>query len=323
MKQKRNRKSSKKWISLIVVLLSVLTVYIQLFMDQKAMSMEDKPIHGADLFSITYEKEMKELKMNSQRIIDLVEDQAKREIVPDNSLKGETVVTEQKITEKEESILAKDDIETNKEEKKQLTPPSNNGTTVYLTFDDGPSLSTDSILQSLGDYGATATFFMLEPNMRKFPNQLKATIKEGHVPALHGVTHDKRKFYKSDQSPLLEMKQTQDTLVELTGITTNLIRTPYGSTPHLTSSQKKVLFDAGFLRWDWTVDSEDWKYTNGEYVRKVMKDIRKVHEANKPIIILLHDRQTTADYLQELLDNLHKEGYNLKGLDESLLPHHF
>ncbi|WP_246200038.1 polysaccharide deacetylase family protein [Salirhabdus euzebyi] len=195
--------------------------------------------------------------------------------------------------------------------------------TVYITFDDGPSNNTDELLEVLKSYQAKATFFMLEPNMRKYPDATKAIIRDGHVPGLHGVSHNKQKFYESKNSVISEMKQTQVTLKSITGISSNLIRTPYGSSPHLTSSQLDECVLNGFIVWDWTIDSEDWKYKKGEYVQKVIHELKSFSSIEKPVVILLHDKKTTIDYLPNLLSYLDKEDYELDAMNEQMNPYHF
>lgn len=194
---------------------------------------------------------------------------------------------------------------------------------VYLTFDDGPSAYTASILETLSSYGMKATFFMLEPNMKKYPDGLNQIINEGHVPALHGVTHDVSKIYRSEQTVVDEMIQGQETLLSLTGELTHLIRTPYGSAPYMTPSYKEAVQAAGFQLWDWTIDSHDWKYKNGEFVGQVIQQMENYRYKSSPIIILLHDRKTTAEHLPSLLKYLESHGYETDVLNEKLSAYNF
>ncbi len=191
----------------------------------------------------------------------------------------------------------------------------------YLTIDDGPTEVDGEILDLLAEYGAKATFFMLEPPMRQFPDVVKRIVEEGHVPALHGVTHDVKKFYRSKQSVLDEMHAAQKTLEELTGVRATLIRTPYGSSPNMTPAYKQAVAEHGYQLWDWNVDSRDWKYTNGKYVEHAIQQIEYVSKKGEDPIILIHSRRTTLNHLPKLLDYLVEQGYSLEGLDESMVPY--
>lgn len=194
---------------------------------------------------------------------------------------------------------------------------------VYLTFDDGPSAYTTSILETLHSFGMKATFFMLEPNMKKYPDELNQIINEGHVPALHGVSHDVSKIYRSEQTVVDEMNQGQETLLNLTGELTHLIRTPYGSAPYMKPSYKEAVQAAGFQLWDWTIDSHDWKYKNGEFVGDVIQQMENYRYKSSPIVILLHDRKSTAEHLPDLLKYLQSHGYEIDVLNEKLSAYNF
>lgn len=194
---------------------------------------------------------------------------------------------------------------------------------IYLTFDDGPSAYTDQIIESLKKFDMKATFFMLEPNMRAYPEQLQAIINAGHVPALHGVSHNTAIIYQSEKTVVDEMVIAQATLKNLTGQFTHLIRTPYGSAPYMKPSYKQAVEEAGFQLWDWTVDSEDWKYRNGEFVIRVIQQLENFQFKERPLVILLHDRKSTAEHLPDLLTYLKAKGYETELLNEQLTAYHF
>ncbi|RAS91770.1 polysaccharide deacetylase [Priestia endophytica] len=194
---------------------------------------------------------------------------------------------------------------------------------VYLTFDDGPSAATDNILKILRNYHAKATFFMLEPHIREHPDLVKQMIKEGHGLGLHGVTHDVKHFYHSEETVLNEMNEDQKTLEEITGFHSDLIRPPYGSVPYLIDSFREKLDSKGYKLWDWTVDSNDWNLTNGEYVNSTIKQIKQVEQKGEPIIVLMHDKESTEEHLPKLLNWLTQEGYQTKKIDDSIKPYHF
>lgn len=225
----------------------------------------------------------------------------------------------------QDSSSQKDDSESVKEGTIEQEPvtETDNMKTVYLTFDDGPSAFTSNILDTLRSYQMKATFFMLEPNMRAYPDQLKQIIDQGHIPALHGVTHNISKIYRSEKTVVDEMYTGQQTLLNLTGTITHLIRTPYGSAPYMKPEYKEAVKAAGFQLWDWTIDSQDWKYQNAEYVTHVINQLENYRYPESPIVILLHDRKTTAEHLPALLDYLQTNGYHTEILTEKLAAYHF
>ena len=61
---------------------------------------------------------------------------------------------------------------------------------VYLTFDDGPTPeTTPTILDILRKYQIRATFFMVGDNVRKYPEQYKSIVADGHQVGNHTHNH--------------------------------------------------------------------------------------------------------------------------------------
>ena len=61
---------------------------------------------------------------------------------------------------------------------------------VYLTFDDGPiPEATPFILDTLREFGAKATFFMVGDNVRKYPELYTRILAEGHQVGNHTHNH--------------------------------------------------------------------------------------------------------------------------------------
>ncbi|WP_341356968.1 polysaccharide deacetylase family protein [Rossellomorea sp. y25] len=192
--------------------------------------------------------------------------------------------------------------------------------TVYITFDDGPNENTKAILKVLNQYGAKASFFMLEPNMKKHSEAVRQMVEEGHSVGLHGVTHDVSEIYQSSKSVVGEMVTAQSTLESITGIRSELIRVPYGSVPNMKPEYLTAVKKEGFRLWDWNVDSEDWKFHSGEYVQSVVDQLAYFPYENQSKVILMHEKHTTLAYLDSLLKKLNDQGYNMKTLTEEMDP---
>lgn len=194
--------------------------------------------------------------------------------------------------------------------------------TVYLTFDDGPHKVSDQILSILDEFDAKATFFMLDGNMRKFPDAVKRMAEAGHSLGAHGVSHDKTKIYQSPQTVVAEMDQTLNTIKEITGIDSTLIRTPYGSAPYMKDPYKKAISDKGYRMWDWNVDSKDWYYRDKRLVDNTISQVAEKAKKEEPLVILLHEREETLAQLPQLLDYLKKQNYQFKALGAEMTPIH-
>ena len=58
-----------------------------------------------------------------------------------------------------------------------------------ITFDDGPSQYTEQLLDGLKARKAKATFFMVGPNVSRYPELIKRMKAEGHQLATHTMSH--------------------------------------------------------------------------------------------------------------------------------------
>ena len=204
-------------------------------------------------------------------------------------------------------------------------PPANAGTqkTIYLTFDDGPSAFSGQIIALLEKYHYKATFFMIDGNIRKFPDAVKLMVQSGETVGLHSVSHNPKIFYASAASIISELTQNRQTLKEISGIDSYIMRTPYGSVPYMTPEYRKAVHDNGYLMWDWNIDSRDWDYKDARYVSSVITQLNRMAHHNGPIVILLHDRKETVAHLAQLLDYLAKHGWISLAIDRTMTPVQF
>ncbi|PRS06105.1 polysaccharide deacetylase [Bacillus atrophaeus] len=209
-----------------------------------------------------------------------------------------------------------------KKQDEQKTSPEI-GKVVYLTFDDGPHpAASEEIMNLLHKYNAKGTFFMLKPNIEQNPDIVKKMVESGHSVGSHGVTHKVSEIYKSPDSFATEMNDTLDFIKETTKVNTHLIRAPYGSKPYITGPFREVVKRNQFNLWDWTVDSEDWKYTHGEFIKNTIQQVNNL-VGKEPLVVLMHEKPTTAAYLGELLKYFRESGYEVKAIDDSIKPVQF
>lgn len=189
----------------------------------------------------------------------------------------------------------------------------------YITFDDGPSKYTRKILDILDENNVKGTFFMLNDNMIVFKDVVKRMDSEGHGTGFHGVSHELKELYKTEDSALEEFKTCNRTFYKITGNTSRLVRIPYGSKPNMLESIYNKFVKEGFLLWDWTVDTEDWKSSEDQIVSNILYYAR---EKDK-IVILLHENQRTVDTLPDIIKILKSRGYSIQPITEDIKPINF
>ena len=192
-------------------------------------------------------------------------------------------------------------------------PSKSYGKVVYLTIDDGPSEYTDEIIKILNDNNVKATFFMINPNMQAYPQQVKNIVSNGNTAGFHSVSHDIHKSYATDNSAKEEFDINQKTFKEITGQTSKIIRLPFGSKPYTSRASYNALVNAGYKLWDWTLDTEDWKSTSPQIVETIKKH---THDTDN-IVLLIHERKQTVAVLDEIIKYFKKEGFEILPIKQS------
>lgn len=167
---------------------------------------------------------------------------------------------------------------------KPLAPgeyPDWSNKTIYLTFDDGPSPRTPEVLKILRDNGVKATFFVTHIS-GKSSHYMKDIVAEGHTIALHSYTHDYDKIYASEEAYFADLQQISDLVYSETGVRTNLIRFPGGSSnivsrfnPGIMTRLTQQVTDKGYVYFDWNVVSGDAN-RGGATAQQIINNCRKV-----------------------------------------------
>ncbi len=179
-----------------------------------------------------------------------------------------------------------------------LTPPPEK--MVALTFDDGPSIYTPKILDTLEKYGAKATFFVVGNRIANYSDTLLKAHNLGMEIGNHSYTHPN--LTKLSHSQILEQKNnTENAIIAVTGQGSKVMRPPYGR------RDNKVLSAYNMPAILWSIDTLDWKTKNAQATVQAVMDNVKDGD-----IILMHDLySSTAEALEILVPKLIDEGFSL------------
>jgi len=185
----------------------------------------------------------------------------------------------------------------------------------YLTFDDGPTIYTERILDILNEHEISGIFFVLGSQIKDLPrsNEILSRVKsEGHFIALHTMTHDKFVLYQSEKSPSIftaEMLELRSELFNMLGHSTKLCRAPYGKKGHFKIAHHQAVKNAGLYCVDWHIDSRDWASSNkNEIVKEVATQLALIDD-EKDLVLLFHELSRTADALPEVIRLLKEADY--------------
>ena len=165
------------------------------------------------------------------------------------------------------------------------------GFVIYLTFDDGPGPYTDRLLEVLDKYGVKATFFVVDTG---YDALMKRIVDGGHSIGIHSVSHEYETIYASVDAYFEDLYEMQDIIFKNTGIRTNLLRFPGGSSNTIScfnegimTTLTKAVQDAGFRYFDWNVDSND--AGGAKKTDTVVENVTKGVTRQRLSVVLQHD----------------------------------
>lgn len=207
-----------------------------------------------------------------------------------------------------------------------VTPPSQfmqKAGTIYLTFDDGPSENTPSILYILDKYDIKATFFMSGSTTERGKTLMKQVADGGHSIGVHSHSHKYDTIYQSVDSFLDDFNQTYGMIYDATGVKPDIFRFAGGSI----NNYNRLLYQQliaetarrGFVYYDWNVSGQD---AAGEANwTSIYNNVMRGVEGKDSAVILLHDtKYQTVTVLEDLILALKDKGYAFDKLTHDVQP---
>jgi peptidoglycan/xylan/chitin deacetylase (PgdA/CDA1 family) len=129
----------------------------------------------------------------------------------------------------------------------------NNANAWALTFDDGPEMPTNTVLDYLGQQGIKVTFFVVGFRVRDFRSILKRAYDEGHQIGIHSWSHSHLPQLTNGQI-MTELLYTRQIIQEVIGEAPLLMRPPYGE---VDDKAKSVIDGLGMTIVNWNRDTRD------------------------------------------------------------------
>lgn len=181
---------------------------------------------------------------------------------------------------------------------------------VYLTFDDGPSIYTNDILDILDKYHVKATFFVVGKEGTDAREALQRIAEEGHTLGMHSYSHKYKELYQSVDSFTTDFEQIRDYIYQATGVESLYYRFPGGSSNTVSETDMHEFIDyldsQGVEYFDWNVSSGDGgsrKLSTDTLLKNCTEDI----DTRDTSIVLLHDsaeKPTTVEALPDIIENI-------------------
>ncbi|KAL9936897.1 hypothetical protein V8E36_004132 [Tilletia maclaganii] len=134
-----------------------------------------------------------------------------------------------------------------------------------LSYDDGPSPYTPQLLHYLDSTKLKATFFVVGSRAISRPEMIQAELMDGHQLSVHTWSHPALTTL-SNEDIYLELRWTMEVLQDITGLTPNTMRPPYGDIDDRVRAVCKLL---GLTPVIWSntaegpMDTQDWEIPSG------------------------------------------------------------
>ncbi|TIB15518.1 hypothetical protein E3P92_01649 [Wallemia ichthyophaga] len=169
-----------------------------------------------------------------------------------------------------------------------------------LSYDDGPSPYTTTLLNYLAEQEITSTFFIVGSRALSRPDMLRAELVLGHQLSVHTWSHPHLTTL-SNEELVAELGWTKKVIHEVTGLTPNTMRPPYGD---IDNRVREVCRQMNLTPIIWTTaqvdgqeltfDTNDWKIASGDVTtNKSYETFEKIldssDEMDHGFIVLQHD----------------------------------
>lgn len=189
------------------------------------------------------------------------------------------------------------------ENKQKILNPSDKY--IALTFDDGPSIYTNEIINILKENDCNATFFVLGNKVEIYKDILIKSIKNGNEIGNHSYNH-KLLTRLNNVELKNQINKTQKIIKENLGYTPTHLRPTYGSI----NNRIRNISDLKITLWN--VDTMDWKYKS---INKIID--RATKNPMDGNIILMHDtHKRTVEAVKEIIVDLKKKDFNFVTISE-------
>lgn len=294
---------------LITVLLSILYLLV-IFVTIYFIKIYSDKINSYNKVKLKYDNLFKE---NEKLVSDIKKEEKRKEELETTSRENlEKKESLEKIINKKEEEIKKE----NQNYTKKVT-----GKVIYLTFDDGPSIYTEDILNTLDKYNVKATFFVTcSGSLDKYAKKI---IEKGHTLGLHTCTHRYNIVYSSEENYFNDLNSISAKVEELTGYKSKYIRFPGGSSNTISRFNKgimtrltKKVTEDGYKYYDWNIDSEDAAGADKEGVYNNVISALKNHNYSTNMVLMHDIKVSTKDALDSIIKDALDMGYTFSNIND-------
>lgn len=317
-KNKHNTKIKLSLLPILVFIISLILISVQIAFSWNNLLAKNETINTSQTIASTSQQEVQNTTKS--------ETNNTAATIDNNTNTTNTTETQSKPAENKtnENKTQTNKVSENKTAESKTTT-SNGKSIAYLTFDDGPSSITNSVLDILKKYNVKATFFVINSGSYN-KTTLQREVNEGHTIGLHAYDHNYAIAYKDDNSYLDGIDKLRAKVKADTGFDSHYIRFPGGSSNTISKRYSKGIMSRitktakqrGYKYYDWNVDDDDAgsARTADDCYNNVVRELRP----NRSNIVLMHDFGTNKKILEALpriIEYCQKNGYTMLPIDDN------
>ncbi|GAC92536.1 chitin deacetylase [Pseudozyma hubeiensis SY62] len=166
-----------------------------------------------------------------------------------------------------------------------------------LSYDDGPSPYTPTLLEYLNQNNLKSTFFVVGSRVISRPQMLQTEFQQGHQISVHTWSHPPLTTLTNEQI-VAELGWSKEVIRSVLGVTPNTMRPPYGD---IDDRVRAISLQMGLTPIIWTTppggqpyDTNDWRIAAGvvsaaEVVYNFESIIKNASSLSTGYIVLAHD----------------------------------
>lgn len=208
-------------------------------------------------------------------------------------------------------------------------PQPVSGKVIYLTIDDGPSANTPAILDILDQYNVKATFFVTAQSSG-YLDYIRIAHEKGHAIGLHTYSHNYAQIYANETAYFNDLQAISDVVYEKTGIRSNIIRFPGGSSNTISANYNtgimsrltKEVRNKGYQYFDWNGASGDG---NSALPASSLIQTAKSYGNYPSVMMLTHDHSgsyASVEALPEIISYYQNLGYSFETVNANTNGYH-
>ena len=308
-------------LPILVFIISLILISVQIAFSWNSLLAKNETINTSQTIASTSQQEVQNTTKTTKS-----ETNNTQATIDNNKNTTNTTETQAKPTENKtnENKTQTNKVSENKTAESKTTT-SNGKSIAYLTFDDGPSSITNSVLDILKKYNVKATFFVINSGSYN-KTTLQREVNEGHTIGLHAYDHNYAIAYKDDNSYLDGIDKLRAKVKADTGFDSHYIRFPGGSSNTISKRYSKGIMSRitktakqrGYKYYDWNVDDDDAgrARTADDCYNNVVRELIP----NRSNIVLMHDFGTNKkilDALPRIIEYCQKNGYTMLPIDDN------